>query len=336
MKKLKLAIVGDTPYADKLATCMQKNGPDYLEVSRCINPKSLEVFIEKMQPDILLCEQECEMQEKLPEYILKILLVDIKGVFSQKDTTIFRYQKSSEILRQIFQIFEQRSNKNLFPLYKTGKLDMIAIYAPGGHELQLPFSIAYASICGENSKVLYLNLTEFSGMSVLMKEKEGENLSDLIYGIRQKKNKFLLCLQSVLHHTDTFDYVQPPNNPEDLYAIHEEDVDCLLSLIKEQTDYKLVIWNCSTLTPLNSEVLMHCSKILCVVKEGSFGKYRKTEFQKFMDKECRTAMQQKIRYVSPQMGNDSFTQGVSLLTQLQSGEFVNQVRSLTEDVLEKL
>lgn len=332
MKKLKLAIVGDTLYAGRLAACIQKNGPDYLEVSRCIHLQELVFFIEKTQPDIVLCEQECKLPEKLPEHIVTIFLVDSKGSQAQEEVTIFRYQQGTEILRKIFQIFEKKSNMNHFSLYKTEDLEMTAVYAPGGHELQLPFSIAYASICGENNKVLYLNLAEFSGMSVLMKEKETENLSDLIYGIRQRQDKFLLCLQSILHHTDSFDYVQSPSNPEDLYAIQEEDLKCLLSLIKEQTDYDLIIWNCGTLNPLSSEVLLHCSKVFCIGKEGSFGKYRKLEFQQFLEKECRIGLQQKIRYVHPQAGTDYFVQGVSLFSQLQSGEFVNQVKRLTEDV----
>lgn len=332
MKKLKLTIVGDTPYAGRLAACMQKNGPDYLEVSRCIHLQELVFFIEKIQPDIVLCEQECKLPEKLPKHIVTIFLTDTKGVCAKEEPTIFRYQQGTEILRKMFQIFEHKSNKNVFSAHKAEDLEMIGIYAPGGNELQLPFSIAYASICGETRKVLYLNLTEFSGMSVLMKEKEGENLSDLIYGIRQKQEKFLLCLQSVLHHTENFDYVQSPSNPEDLYTIQEEDIACLLSFMKEQTDYNLIIWNCGALNPLISEVLDHCSKIFCVGKESSFGKFRTKEFQQFLDKQCRNDMQQKVRFVHPQAGNDFFVQGISLFTQLQSGEFVNQVKRLIENV----
>lgn len=337
MGKLKLAVVGETRYADRLAECIQKNAPEYLEAANCKDMGELAEFLEEMQPDILLCEQEAAVKsagEKLPEQTVKILLADGSAKDMDGLPVIFRYQQGAEILRQTFQIYERTSKKNLAYWHKTEDLQMSAVYAPGGHELQLPFSIAYASICGEEGKVLYLNLAEFSGMLPLLGEEEGENFSDFIYGIRGirlKEEKFPLLLQSVLHHAQAFDYVQPPGSPEDLYEICEEDLEILLSLLREQTEYKLVVWNCGTLNQLAGQVLEHCSKVFCVVKENSFGKCRKAEFERFLEKEGGQKLRQKVRYVSPQTGNGGFVQGVDILTQLESGEFAEQVRKLTQE-----
>jgi len=328
--KIKLAVSGDTLFAERLTECMRKHAPEYLEVLSCRNLQELQEFLTQLQPDILLCEQEAAVPEGLSKYMVQIQLADNQG-FKEQDTRIFRYQRGSEILRQIFQIYEQNCKKNLVCRCKTADMVMTAFYAPGGHELLLPFSVSYAAICGEDTKVLYLNLSEFSGMRSLFGNQDGKNLSDLIFGIRQKKERFLLCLQSVLHHAEQFDYVLPPENPEDLYEIQEKDLACLLALLQEQTAYKKIIWNCGTLNQAAVQVMECCGKIFCVVKDQAFGKYRKTEFEGFLQKELRQGLREKVQFVHPQTGSGGFVQGVDILTQLQSGEFLKEVRRMTED-----
>ncbi len=328
MGKIKLAVVGASSYADRLAEYMQKNDPGYLEVLRCACVEEMTEFAVKMQPDILLCEDEAAMHEKLPEHTVKILLSSAKNAQAENERVVFRYQNGPEIMRQVFHIYGSVSEKELVYWSKTEDLHMEAIYAPGGHELQLPFSLAYASICGETDKVLYINLAEFSGMDILMKNQDSENFSDLIYGIRQKKEKFLIFFQSVVHHTDTFDYIQPACNPADLYELTEEDFLNLLALLKEQTEYQCIIWNCGTFNPLFLQISAHCNQVFYVVKDTSFGKYRKMEFQEFLRKAQGKAFMEKARFVSPRIANGSFVYGANILTQLRNSEFTEQVKKL--------
>ncbi len=337
MGKIRLAIIGETRYVKRLTECMQKNAPDYLEVLSCKGSGQLPEVLTKMRPDMILCEQDMIHEDgalnSLADHIVWIYLSDEKEV-EEKSKYIFRYQRGSEILRQIFQIYEQNSKKNLVCRCKTTEMEMTSFYAPGGHDLLLPFSLSYAALSGESEKVLYLNLSEFSGMRTLFKQKDSDNFSDLIFGIRQKKERFLICLQSVLHHTERFDYVLPPENPEDLYDIQEDDLACLLSLLQEQTEYNMIIWNCGTFNQAAAQVMECCKTVFCLAKENAFGKYRKVEFEHFLNKEFHQRLRGKVRYVSPQAGN-SFVQGVDLFTQLRSGEFAKQVKMMTKEADEQ-
>ncbi len=346
MGKIKLAVVGDTSYARRLTECIRKNAPEYLEVLGCQCVQDLADFLIKMQPDILLCEREAAAGGRLVNYIVRIWLTDtIHGEQGQacgqdggiaqtqirQDPEIFRYQRGSEILRQVFQIYEKHSKKNLVCRCNNADMEMDAFYAPGGNELLLPYSISYASICGEEAKTLYLNLSEFSGMASFFGEKAGKNLSDLIYAIRQKKDRFLISLQSVLHHTEQFDYILPPENPEDLYEIQEEDLASLLKMLQEQTEYTQIVWGCGTFNQAVEQVMECCRKVYCVVKESSFGKYRKIEFEGFLKKEWKRRIQEKVVFISTQTGSGVFVPGMDILAQLQSGEFAEQVRKLTQE-----
>lgn len=332
MAKIKLAVAGDTVFAARLTECMRRQAPDYLEVVGCQDVTQLADFILKVQPDLLVYEQGAVAKEVLPETVLHIELTGEPHI--EQDTgpgRIFRYQRGSEILRQIFHIYEQRSKKSLVCQCQTADLEITAFYAPGGHELLLPFSLSYAALCGKKQKALYVNLSEFSGMLPLLGDKAGNNFSDLVYGIRQKKEQFLLCLQSVLHQTEYFDYVLPPENPQDLYEIREEDLACLLTQLREQTEYQRVIWNCGTMNQSAQQVMECCGKVYCIVKENAFGKYRKLEMEEFLKKETGQRLREKVQYIYPQAGSGGFVQGVSVLSQLQSGEFARQVQELTQD-----
>lgn len=333
MDKIKLAILGDSLYAGRLTECIRKNSPDYLEVYGCRHPAELPDYLKQIQPDILLYEQDTAKEDKLPEYILQIQLTDDRKQCQEecKHPFVFRYQTGSEILRQIFQLYERTSKKKFSGWCRTLELKMTAFYAPGGHELLLPFSIAYAAVCGEADKVLYFNLAEFSGMPLLLGDKGGNTFSDLIYGIRQKKEQFPLCLQSVLHHAEKFDYVLPPENPQDLYEVQKEDLECLFALLQEKTDYRLVIFNCGAWNSPVELVFQYSSKVYCVVKDKSFGKYRKTEFERFLNKDMHKQLREKLQYVIPQSGSGTFVQGMDMMSQIQNGEFAEQVKELLKD-----
>lgn len=364
MGKIRLAMIGDTLYAGRLSEYFRKNAPDYLEVLSCPCFQDLTDFLTRTRPDILLYEREVPVEGHLPKYMVQAWLTDeghgkylyenagiaqseknagnIGDAQSEaniqngksgmkQDAVIFRYQRGSEILRQVFQIYEKQSKKNLVCRCQAADMEMTAFYAPGGHELLLPFSVSYAALCGENAKALYLNLSEFSGMVPLFGEKQGKNLSDLIYDIRQKKENFFLCLQSVLHHTEQFDYILPPENPQDLYEMREEDLACLLKMLQEQTEYTQIIWNCGTLNQAAEQVMECCHKVYCVVKENSFGKYRRIELERFLKKELKKRIREKVVYVSPQTVNGGFVAGMDILAQLQRGEFAEHVRKLTRN-----
>lgn len=330
MDKLKLAVAGGTGFLGRLAECMRKNAPEYVEVLSCQDIDDLPEFIIRIQPDILLYEQGAAIEEAAAD----TMKIQLSGDNSQSkpgngEHMIFKYQQGPEILRQVFQVYGQSSKKRFTYWRKAGQLEMDVFYAPGGHELLLPFSAAYAAFCGGNGKVLYLSLSEFSGMALLFGDKEGENLSDLIYGIRQKKGRFQVCLQSSLHHAEKFDYVLPPLNPQDLYEIQEEDLLCMLTLLQEQTDYSRLVVSCGTLSRAAWLLMESGGKVFCVVKDSSFGKLRKEEFEKFLGKGDRIRLKEKVKYVSPQAGE--FVNGVNILPQLQAGEFAQQVRKLAEE-----
>ena len=62
-----------------------------------------------------------------------------------------------------------------------GLAKVLGVYSPVGRCLKTSFALTIGKLLAQEERVLYLNLEEFSGLSVLMKEEYKSDLSDLLY-----------------------------------------------------------------------------------------------------------------------------------------------------------
>ena len=62
-----------------------------------------------------------------------------------------------------------------------GLAKVLGVYSPVGRCLKTSFALTMGKLLAQEERVLYLNLEEFSGLSVLMKEEYKSDLSDLLY-----------------------------------------------------------------------------------------------------------------------------------------------------------
>ena len=63
----------------------------------------------------------------------------------------------------------------------------LGVYSPVGRCLKTSFALTMGKLLAQEERVLYLNLEEFSGLSVLMKEEYKSDLSDLLYFLQRWK-----------------------------------------------------------------------------------------------------------------------------------------------------
>ena len=61
-----------------------------------------------------------------------------------------------------------------------GLAKVLGVYSPVGRCLKTSFALTMGKLLAQEERVLYLNLEEFSGLSVLMKEEYKSDLSDLL------------------------------------------------------------------------------------------------------------------------------------------------------------
>ncbi len=102
----------------------------------------------------------------------------------------------------------------------------------------LAFSMTCAQILGEKRGVLYLNLSECSGMEELFLLENGTDLTDLAVELRKEKE---VCLDAYVRRLEQFDYVMPPANPMILHELCGQEIRRLIQTVKKQRKYDCVV-----------------------------------------------------------------------------------------------
>ena len=76
----------------------------------------------------------------------------------RKLTVIFKYQPMEAILHEMMVVTGgKKAGKESFTDRLT-KLEIIGVYSPIGHEMQMPFSMVLSSVLAKQRRILYINL----------------------------------------------------------------------------------------------------------------------------------------------------------------------------------
>ncbi len=152
-------------------------------------------------------------------------------------TAINRYQSCEKLYQQIILRYPQ------FPgapddARQSGRQRWIVLTTDGTAASMLAFSVTCAQILGKRGRVLYLNLSECSGMAELFLLEPGTDLSDLIAAFRKDETASLKAYVRQLEETD---YILPPANPMILHELRERDVDRLIEAVGQCEEYAYVV-----------------------------------------------------------------------------------------------
>ena len=78
----------------------------------------------------------------------------------RKLTVIFKYQPMEAILHEMMVVTGgKKAGKESFTDRLT-KLEIIGVYSPIGHEMQMPFSMVLSSVLAKQRRILYINLMQ--------------------------------------------------------------------------------------------------------------------------------------------------------------------------------
>ncbi len=153
------------------------------------------------------------------------------------EAAVYRYQSCEKIYQQIM----LRLRK--FPgvpveVPQAGRQRWVVLTTDGPAVSLLAFSATCAQVLGKRGRVLYLNLSECSGMAELFLLEPGEDLSDLVAAFRREET---VCLEAYVRQIEEMDYIMPPANPMILHELRESDVDRLIEAVGQHEEYMYVV-----------------------------------------------------------------------------------------------
>lgn len=335
MAKLKVAIYDvEKGYRERFADYLMNYKANEMEVAVFTNEK---FFCEALEVDkyhllVLGCGYE-EVLTKVSALKVPVLVLSeyvqnyVKESVGTADMQIMytsKYQSMDVITRQMQLMTEKKWQKKEVSFIGR-ELEVVGIFSPVRHELQMMFSLLYAKNAARTGKVLYINLMEFSGFSEMFGKTEYD-LGDAVLQIRQdciKPERLLPCI----YEMEDFSYISPFTNPENVREITGEDIRRLIDVLTEYTEYQIIVLDMGMNVMELAEALMVCSKIFCLGKTGYLFQTQMKQFFSYLEKMVDEAFLERIEQIEIPCQAKVICGGANLLEQLDWGELGDFVRT---------
>lgn len=211
-----------------------------------------------------LLSQEKMYQNSLPE----------NGLL-QKDTSQKR-ELRERVSRESIPGRKERPRIRDEPVIKG----ILGIYSPVHRIGKTKYALRIGSQIAARVHCLYLNLEGCSGGSFYFPEKEGCDMGDLLYCVRQDGGNQGMKISSMTSQINGLDYILPMKNEVDFRAVKEKEWISLLSIIREKCIYDTIILDIGDSISGLYEILRQCSRIYMPYIEEEAALAKMDQFEK--------------------------------------------------------
>jgi hypothetical protein len=256
---------------------------------------------EQKQYDVVLCsdclEEVASVAKKRKEPFVYLFDAEsgeiVPDEYRERMHFIEKYQNVNRIVDEILKDVggEIRQVQENGQILKQTRV--IAVYSLAENEYQLPFLVTLASVLGEQSRVLILDLQENSGFSHMLDETVEGGLEEILVmaeGGRYSRNRLLSCIG----HLDQADYIYPARNTECLCEANSEMYTRLLQMLGEEQEYSVILLNLGSRFSGFFEVLNQCQNVYLMTKNGGLCQWREYEFMEEIKKRGYAELSEKI------------------------------------------
>lgn len=229
-------------YAENLLHAISLRKELGLQMHLFQNLEQLETFSRKKAIHILLLGEDfpVEKREEIRAKERYVLVKGEAGALLADEKAVFKYQSSDQILSCVLE--EGPYGEGGFCKDRSaGAGKLIGIYSPVHRIGKTKFAIELGKDLAKTGPVLYLNLEEYSGGDYYFQESSGQNLSDILYYVRQEKGNLGFRISAMAGRIGEMDYVSPIPVIQDLRMVEEAEWLKLFETIFSQTMYKSVI-----------------------------------------------------------------------------------------------
>lgn len=213
------------------------------------------------------------------ELIDKALIVIDDGNYDGDLETIWKYQSAVEIKKDILRILASKDGEeSVYEIRGRKRTKLIGVYSPFSQELK---SVCAFLIGKELSgKNLYIDLNSFRGCGFIEDELRGDELTDLLYVMKGKEDRFYLKLGSMVTSQGGLDVLPPVKMYTDLQSVAKEDWGTFISLLKKQGMYEHIILDLSESVKGLIEVLRECDEVYSI---NPIYNYERCRWQQYID-----------------------------------------------------
>lgn len=333
MARIKVAIFDtDKTYRERFTNYLMEYKATEMELSVFTN---CTFFFEALNVDnfhlFVLGSGHKEVLSKVSEKRVPILILtesvqsyvkESVEMLEEEIAYVSKYQSMDGITRQMQRMTETMWGCKEEQINKD--VEVIGVFSPVKHEMQMLFSLLYAKNEGRRNKVLYVNLLEFSGFSEIFGESEYD-IGDVVLQVRDGNVRREFLLASI-YETEGFSYIAPLTNPERVMEVTGEDIRKVLEWISRETDFRTIILDVGINVKGFLDVLSVCSKIYCLGKKGYLYEVQMRQFLTYLERIVDVTFLEHMEKMELPSQMKVISGGISLLEQLDWGEFGDFVR----------
>jgi len=327
MKRILAVYDIDASYAERFADFANQKEQTPFTVIPFTSMEKLQAYSERNQVEILLVSDSVDKEILAGVKAGQIVTLSDGEVIPADGEypSIYKYQSADGIVREVMSCYcENPIEKALAVLAQ--KAAVIGVYSPVNRCLKTSFSLTLGQLLSRDSKVLYLNLEEYSGLAALMNEDYKGSLSDILY-FYQQKNFNWMRLSTVVYSWGSLDYIPPVCFPEDLDLIGGAEMAELLTKIAVESPYEILVVDLEQFGKKALEVLEICKTVHMPIKEDCVSAAKLEEFEDYVRAAGKPQILERIQKVKlPYHGGLSRKE--NYVEQLVWGELGDYVRGL--------
>ncbi len=239
--------------------------------------------------------------------------------------SVYKYQAADSIMREVMDCYCTEPAEPGFTM--VSKISrVIGVYSPVNRCLKTSFALTMGQLLARDSKVLYLNLEDCSGLGRLIGEEYKSGLSDLLYYYSQEGFSWVR-LGSVIYTWGDLDYVPPVRYPEDLSQVTAQTMAGLVGRIARESAYEVIILDLGQFGKKASEVLEICDVVYMPVKDDCLSAAKVEEFEEYLVSSGHESLKNRIQKLKLPY-HCSFGRRDNYLEQLLWGELGDYTRQL--------
>lgn len=297
MKKQILAVLEPKEeYANLFLNYVKELGDCLFDTSVFTKVTALEEFMKENKVDVLLASEQSEYEEVSKGAGFTILLTEGRMV-READSypSVYKFQSAEQILREVFELCaEECKDNNMYYLPKQIRCcRQLAVFSPYGGTGKTTFSVVLGHWLGAQKKVLVVNLESFSRPYGWLPQGEEEEISRLIYYMKQGRKDLDMKLQSLVRRVGNADYLCGVKHYLDIQGMEKKDLEQLFHALWECTHYDVIVYDISFLNEGIESLLEQCD----VLYEPMLGEEQGTFWMEKFTKEKQKVLEQKRKQV---------------------------------------
>ena len=297
MKKLLVALYDTRGYMKSLTEYFARKS--FLIESRLFTKKeSLADFLKEHSIDVLLLGQEVGICQ-LPylEHAGQVIIMsegDLVAEYSEYPL-IFKYQSAEKILREIFRIVSPEED---FPTEERGCIshtEFVGIYRLYGEPLS--GETKNFVMRDTNKKSLFINLELLDSINTPQSMEGIRGMSEVVFYLKQHSSKLSFKLRALIQQWEGIDYLCPVEDYRDLYSLCREDIDRLLAVLANETEYERIVFDIGFLNDSALYLLYCCDSVYMPAAHSSWEENQKQAWERLLVREGLEDVLNIVQYI---------------------------------------